>query len=205
MNATETTSTPYDFGLILPSGWIGLDLNPLTRRESIDRIAGRLGDDESKRRELADLMLKSAVEAHRKGARRAWAFSQELDGTPVVATLLASFWAPGDGKSPETAETIAGRLRRQSERAAQPVAVSTVDLPAGSAARIRRKTTVTPAEAGHKKIDLHALQFFVPVPKTTAVLVLAFSTPVTALADEFTELFDAIAGTVHWRDGAGRE
>lgn len=40
--------------------------------------------------------------------------------------------------------------------------------------------------------------FHIPIPATSNVLTLTFSTPVDPLADQMVELFDVVAETLHW-------
>jgi hypothetical protein len=43
------------------------------------------------------------------------------------------------------------------------------------------------------------LTYYVPIPTTTRWLLLNFSTPIDQLADQMVELFDTVAGTLHWK------
>jgi hypothetical protein len=64
--------------------------------------------------------------------------------------------------------------------------VTLTDLPAGPAIRVCMR-----AEA--VRLDLH-----VPVPDSSAYLILSFSTPLNVLAGAMIILFDSIASTLRW-------
>jgi hypothetical protein len=65
--------------------------------------------------------------------------------------------------------------------------VTLVDLPAGQAVRVRSE------DLPNTNLDIH-----VPVPGSSAYLLLSFSTPLAPLADALVGMFDAIAGTLRW-------
>ncbi len=80
-----------------------------------------------------------------------------------------------------TPELLAATLR------ADGAEITIAELPAGRAVRVRRfDPPVT-------SLDLH-----VPVPGSSAWLLLSFSTPLAPLADALVGMFDAVAGTLRW-------
>jgi hypothetical protein len=68
------------------------------------------------------------------------------------------------------------------------------------AARVRRRDPVTDTEGlSTGKLAVTRLQVYVPVPNTTEMLLLSFSTPIDPIADAMVALFDAIAGSLRWK------
>lgn len=195
------TDSVLDFKLALPPNWERLDVTPRTRRRRLQGLLDRrVGNDPAHRRfrdELEEALLDTFTEADRAGVRRAWLLAGDMGGRPVSATLLVSVGASPAGR-PGDLSAIEAALAGTSRLDEVVVEHGVVDLPAGRAVRIRRTVTLRPSFAPGREIPVGATQFFVPIPQTDSVLVLAFSTPVVVLADAFNELFDAIAGTLQW-------
>ncbi|MGH7747784.1 MAG: hypothetical protein ACREQ5_23945, partial [Candidatus Dormibacteria bacterium] len=82
--------------------------------------------------------------------------------------------------------------------------VQVVELPAGRAVRVSRmRSTDIPGTDG--SLLTSEVQYLLPVPASTAMAVLTFSTPTIALADRFAELFDLMAERFEfvWDGGPG--
>ncbi|RKN45550.1 hypothetical protein [Streptomyces hoynatensis] len=80
------------------------------------------------------------------------------------------------------------RVREQRERSS------------GPAVRCRRQGTAEDTRELGQAADRPStvLDFFVPVPRSGAWLVLTFSTPLPEIADAQVELFDALTHTPRW-------
>jgi hypothetical protein len=74
-----------------------------------------------------------------------------------------------------------------------------VELPAGPAVRLRRRTDSGLAGTGGETAQAAETQYFVPVPATDRMLVLTFATPNLGFRSEFEELFDRMAETLQWQ------
>lgn len=74
-----------------------------------------------------------------------------------------------------------------------------VELPAGPAIRLRRRTDSGVAGTTGQTVPAAETQYFVPIPATDRMLVLTFATPNLAYQDEFGDLFDRMAGTLQWQ------
>jgi hypothetical protein len=90
--------------------------------------------------------------------------------------------------------SAAGEGRRAGEE------VASVELAGAPAVRCRAADRpsaglVLGADPGVKTTTV---RYAVPVPGSSAVLLLAFSTPLEALAEEMTALFDAVASSLRW-------
>ncbi|MFG2678239.1 hypothetical protein [Streptomyces sp. NPDC048392] len=98
----------------------------------------------------------------------------------------------------DLARVLAEDADARGDRAA--VEIGVAELAAGTAVRIRRRTR-QPGENGpdgnHASVSV---EYHLPVPGTTAYLLLAFSTPLEPIADAMAGLFDAIAGSLTWTE-----
>jgi hypothetical protein len=190
--------------VMTPASWIDLDLDPATRAESIDRLlderaaAGGIDVDPAQRAELAGLLERTAADAQAKGGIFASVFSDVFEGRPVSATLIVSLVA-GEGGEPGEEVDRAGLAADLREVLADGAQSEVVQLPAGPAVRTRGHIEVPVGPAGSRTFTVESIQYFVPLPGATHLVLLSFSTPILALADAFAELFDAIAGTLSWR------
>ena len=195
---------PYDFRLALPATWIRLDLNPRSRKDNIDKLVReRLAAEPNAKkywRAVASLLDQVAVQAVDSGAVRAWLYTDRIGDKPLSATLLVSiapFNSHREGMAP--VDLISERLSRHGAAGGRSSSTSIVDLPTGLGVRFRRRLPVDIPGAG-KSVEAETVQYWVPVPGVDAVLVLSFSSPILPLAESFVELFDAIAGTLQWRE-----
>ena len=65
---------------------------------------------------------------------------------------------------------------------------------------MRRREPVTDADGlSTGELAVTRLQVYVPVPNRTEMLLLSFSTPMDPIADAMVTLFDAIAGSLRWK------
>jgi hypothetical protein len=74
-----------------------------------------------------------------------------------------------------------------------------VELPAGPAVRLRRRTDSGLAGTTGQTVPAAETQYFVPIPATDRLLVLTFATPNVGFHAEFDELFDRMAETLRWQ------
>jgi hypothetical protein len=179
-------SRPSDYRLILPAGWFRIDLEPGTRENSIAALVDRQfrGADNipNLKQEARDKLRAAADDAFRNGGIELYVSLQTAAGFPLSAALVVTLTPPHDhDQVVVTPECLAGTLTEGGRQAA------IVGLPAGQAVRVRSfDSPVT-------TLDVH-----VPVPGSSAYLVLSFSTPLAPLADALVAMFDAIAGTLRW-------
>jgi hypothetical protein len=93
--------------------------------------------------------------------------------------------------------------RSQPEEATEPAvtagATEIVELPAGPAVRLRRRTDSELAGTTGETAVAAETQYFVPIPATDRMLVLTFATPNVGFHAEFEELFDRMAETLQWQ------
>jgi hypothetical protein len=172
--------TPAGFNWAVPSNWFHLDLRPGRERAGIERVLDervrRFPELAAYRERLSRALLAQVREAARDGAREVAMVAEVVDGRAVSASLCI-FTAPA---ARATAAGLAEGLGAQAD---------VVDLAQQPAARVRATRRLG-------EVSAEVVQFFVPVPSSGEVVVLAFSSPVEGLA----EVFDVIAGSFyfHW-------
>jgi hypothetical protein len=182
-----------------PAAWMDLDLDPVTRAESIAALveAHAVGD----RDRLREMLEGAAANAVSEGAVFASLFFSTAGGQAVSASLMVSVAdaeAEGDpdidpDDAPAERLAIAQGLAEEFRKDGAKAEVRSLD--AGPAARVRSRIAVDDREPP-TMVDL--VQYFVPFPVADRLAVLTFSTPNIGLADAFAEVFDAIGGTLQW-------
>jgi hypothetical protein len=94
MTGTSTrTAPPRDFRLLLPAGWLGLDLEPANTEDGVEPLV---------------------AQAAAAGAFRAWFFSDVIEGRGLSASLTATV---------VTADVPSERVERRQRRVAAPAPV----------------------------------------------------------------------------------
>ena len=195
----RSSAAAQHFRIGAPANWFTVDLDPATYRRTIRTlIEERLGtgpEYEDARRELFDLIQRFTSDAIEQGAVQAFLLSDKIGERPMAASLMCTVTqTPG----PPILDDVAAGLRRSMERQARASDVTRVELPAGSAVRVRaRRTADLPGDPG-PGIQVETLQYFLVIPGREALLLLSFSTPDIAIGDAFVELFDVIAQSLSW-------
>ncbi|MFC9684809.1 hypothetical protein [Streptomyces sp. NPDC056948] len=210
----QPEGAPAGYTVRFPDSWWQLDLDPNTRDASIRRrIESQVKKAPQLSREQVDELIRStrriAREAHAQGALRASGMLRILNAGsgPLVlsATTAVLRISVPEGQSEDLADLVVAagmQLGTQAEGTGLPPGeVELVELPqVGAVGRITRiedvdhKGTPVPTAVRHTLI---------PVPNSRDYLVLASSTPNVDLADQFYEVFDAIAESFRFEDPAG--
>ncbi|MEW2524930.1 hypothetical protein [Streptomyces sp. NPDC047071] len=184
---------PAEYGILVPEGWFQIPLDsPKERDRAIVALVGRQfagGDGGPLLRErLVGELRKGAKGAGRVGGVELYLSLLTLGGVPLASSLLVSL-TPDGWPGCRTAGDLARRL-----------AAEVVELAgAGEAVRERRTEAPDPERLMGGTLSTTTVVYNVPVPASTAWLTLTFSTPMEALAPRMVELFDAVAGTLHWQ------
>ncbi|MGW0866151.1 hypothetical protein [Streptomyces sp. NPDC002611] len=205
---------PAGYTLRFPDSWWQLDLDPSTRDASIRRrIESQVKKAPRLSREQVEELIRStrrtAREAHARGALRASGMLRILKAGsgPLVlsATTVVLRISVPEGQSEDLADLVVAagvQLGDQAEGTGLPPGeVELVELPhVGAAGRITRIEDVDHQGTPVPTAVRHTL---IPVPNSRDYLVLASSTPNVDLADQFYEVFDAIAESFRFEDPAG--
>lgn len=185
---TGTTVTggamPRDFAVLLPPGWMRI---PIDGREGARAAAlaaqktAELSEPQRSqvREKLARLIRSVLRDARSCGGIDVMLSLAERDGVPLAASCLVSYLDQGQ-RVP--LEMLAAEL---SGNGGDVTIAQT-----GGAAAVRRRYQ----EEGMTKLD-----YFLPMPGRTGLLVMSFGTPMEPLADAFVLLFDAIAQSLRWQ------
>ena len=179
--------------LLVPGTWRPLDLDPATRVRSLSGLVDSTSPPDVRRRAQA-LLEATTHRAAQAGATAAYLFVSLRGNKLAAASLLVSVVAAGPGAAttnPGPAAVAAQLAQRYGGEASE--------LPAGPAARVRRRQHVEP-EGGLPGGDAEVVYWYVPHPTGRCLALLAFSTPNVELGDEFGEAFDALAGTLRWAE-----
>ncbi|MFB6786077.1 hypothetical protein ACFCWT_05275 [Streptomyces olivaceus] len=200
---------PADYRLLLPEGWFRILLDPDQRDKSVDALVERQfrGIDNAPhlKEELRGDLRRRAAKAYRSGGIELYLSLQAVGPFTIPASLLVTL-APLRHAEPLPPEDLARALAEDAddEDAGTPVPeVGVEELAAGTAVRVRRLAPQPGGAAPGAPDGDHAsvsVEYHLPVPGTTAYLLLTFSTPLEPIADAMAGLFDAIAGSLTWTE-----
>ncbi|MFI6369952.1 hypothetical protein [Streptomyces sp. NPDC050546] len=210
----QPEGAPAGYTLRFPDSWWHLDLDPSTRDASIRRrIESQVKKAPRLSREQVEELIRStrrtAREAHARGALRASGMLRILKAGsgPLVlsATTAVLRISVPEGQSEDLADLVVAagmQLGTQAEGTGLPPGeVELLELPqVGAAGRITRIEDVDHRGTPVPTAMRHTL---IPVPNSRDYLVLASSTPNVDLADQFYEVFDAIAESFRFEDPDG--
>ncbi|MEV2197920.1 hypothetical protein AB0I02_44135 [Streptomyces phaeochromogenes] len=200
--ASDFSSPPQDYNVIVPDGWFQLSLEPEERDRCIAALADlqfRGIDNAPHLREqfMRDVQRK-AKDAYDVGGIELYLSTLVVGLVPLASSLLTSMPDPDEWPKCSDAEELAEHLAvLDGGEPEGELGVVPLDA-AGMAVRRRRREAPDPAAQLGNTLPTTTLTYYVPIPATTRWLMLSFSTPVDPLADQMVELFDAVAGTLHW-------
>jgi hypothetical protein len=200
MDQTERVqiSMPTDYTFIVPDGWFRLTLDPPEVRDAgITALADLQfrGIDNAPhlKEQLMRQLQRKAKEAYRIGGIELYLSLLTVGPIPLASSLLVSIPPLEANPGSATAQEVASTL---SEGGTD---VRVTELPAaGSAVREYRKEEPSPDEQMGNTLPTTTVIYHVPIPGSTAWLMMTFSTPLDPLADRMVELFDVVAQTLSW-------
>ncbi|MEU6843525.1 hypothetical protein ABZ930_16785 [Streptomyces sp. NPDC046716] len=208
-------AAPAGYTLRFPDSWWQLDLDPNTRDASIRRrVESQLEKGPRLTREQVDGLIRStrriARDAYAKGALRAAGMLRILPAGsgPLVlsaTTVVLRISVPEDQAEDLADLVVAAGLQLGTDAEGTglpPGEVELVELPGvGPAGRITR---IEEVEHRGTRVPTAVRHTLVPVPNSQDYLVLACSTPNVDLAEQFHDVFDAIAESLRFEDPAAR-
>jgi hypothetical protein len=182
-------ATPGDwFAIRLPAGQVDAE-------QLADDLAASLQNPAISRDGLR-ILIRDLVEASAAlDVVCAYATVLDLPGGPLSATLVASVRSMGE----YTLDQVASEMSAEDGAVKAPV-VGMLDLPAGRTVRIERLREM-PGSADARRPVSFIVQYIAEGPGTGQAVLLTFSTPAVALADQLRQLFHQIACTLRF-DGA---
>ncbi|MFJ8198003.1 hypothetical protein [Streptomyces sp. NPDC096152] len=199
--ADHFTSPPRDYKVVVPDGWFQLSLDPDDRDRGIVALADVTfrGVDNAphlKQQFMRDLQRR-AKDAYRVGGTELYLSTMTVGPVPLASSLLISVPAPDEWPQTSDADELAEHLAGQDLGENGELGVVALEA-AGKAVRHRCREAADPDTQMGNTLPTTNLTYYVPIPATTRWLLLNFSTPVDPLADRMVELFDTVAGTLHW-------
>lgn len=190
---------PAGWSLLLPPGWWHIPLDE-RRRQSVkallDRRLASLPRDRvaTLRRELDGELTRLVERAVANDAVEMYLNVDLMRGLPVAASCLVTVVPVGLGTALPATEVASLMGDRPGDE------VGVLEVAGTLAARVRRREPVTDTDGlSTGELAVTRLQVYVPVPNTTEMLLLSFSTPMDPIADAMVTLFDAIAGSLRWK------
>lgn len=186
--------------LVLPATWRVLDLDPATRDRYAERVARQIVGSGDRwalyRRWAVKSYRQMAGEASEAGAFFAASYAEKVAGYVVAATLMVFV-----GMSPvEQPDELGPALDDVGKGEVLVDPARPVELRVGPAVRSRVRVAAGVPDSGGRTLPVDVTRFFVPVPASDRLMVMAFSTPILPVADALAELFDQVAMTVRWRE-----
>lgn len=185
--------------MLLPPGWWHVPLDE-RRGQSItallDHQLASLPRDRivALRRELDGEIIRLAERAAANGATDMYLNVDLMRGLPVAASCLVTVVPVGFGTTLPATELAALMGDQPGDE------VGVLEVAGAPAARVRRREPFTDGEGlSTGELAVTRLQVYVPVPNSAEMLLLSFSTPIDPIADAMVALFDAIAGSLRWR------
>jgi hypothetical protein len=126
------------------------------------------------------------------GASFGFVFSTVANGKLASASLIVALIDAAEGRdsaAPPPAQAVTEGLQFR-------LGGAVGELTVGPALRVRRRESVTDRMGNTSEVEV--VQWYVPHEGGQRLAVLTFSTPNVELAEQFGEVFDAIAGTMRW-------
>ncbi|MEW2400956.1 hypothetical protein [Streptomyces sp. NPDC046862] len=202
---------PSGYKLLFPTSWWHLDLDPSTRDASIRRkVEAEVKNGPQLSREQVDDLIRStrrtARDAHAQGALQASGMLRIINGGngPLVlsaTTVLLRVSVP-EGESEDLADMVVAagiQVGTEAEGTGLPPGeVELLDLPLVGA--VGRITRIEDVDIKGRRVPTAMRHTLIPVPNSRDYLVLASSTPNVNLAEQFYEVFDAIAESFRFDD-----
>ncbi|MFC8001901.1 hypothetical protein ACFUCH_02350 [Streptomyces olivaceus] len=190
---------PSDYSLTLPEGWFRIPLSPEELDASVDALVERqfegVDDAPHLKRQIRRDLVKRGRKSFRNGGIEFYV-SLEMGGPlPIPASLVVTLVPPGQ-------DALAPRDLAMSLAASGPLGqeVSIMERPTGDIVRTRVRTEPEPDDAMGNTLPVTSADYYLRVPRSPAILLLSFSTPLDPIAETMVELFDAIAGSLTWRE-----
>ncbi|MBT3163933.1 hypothetical protein HTV80_12525 [Streptomyces sp. Vc74B-19] len=193
----DAQDPPNDYNLIVPDGWFKLSLDPDERDRSIAALAqqqfrGMDNVPHLKDRVMRELQ-KTAKDAYQAGGIELYLSTLTIGSLPLSSSLLVSLPVPGAMPPGADVHTVVATMRQSGAD----VALVTLAA-AGRSIRELRTDVADPSVQLGSTLPTTTVKYYIPVPASDEWLILSFSTPLDPLAKQMTELFDAVAGTLHW-------
>lgn len=190
--------TALDYSLVVPSDWWRIDLTTpdgvaAQVRHLVQRLVGGADLQAGLRHEITQHLQAAAESAARRGGVDLYLAAGGPSGGLLAASLLVTV-TPQDVGAEHGARLLPTAVGDGAHEAA------VLQLDGRSAVRVVRRER--PDDLPLEDRPSLVVQYTVPLPG--AVVLLSFATPLLALAEPLTAVFDAVAETVRFRTGGPR-
>lgn len=203
MTATEGGGPPAGWTLLLPQTWSRIRLER-DREQQVSALVARsfaaMSRDQGAdlRRFLAKELLAKADQAFAEGGREFYLLTEVRRGLPLAATLVVTV-VPEPVPADVPAELLARVLSGGAGSEPAVLSVAGQEVPA-----VRRSEAKKFADVGDglgpSRLTFTGLDVYVPFPDRSQILLLTFRTPMEEIASSMTILFEAIAGSLRFRE-----
>ncbi|MDI3405752.1 hypothetical protein [Streptomyces cavernicola] len=207
-SAERPQGAPARYTLKYPSTWTLLDLDPSTRDVAIRRHIEEQAKGTDAKPEVVDRIVretrKSAREAYAQGALQVGSLLAFLpDVSTLMATGLVLRTRIPEGEPTDLGELmLAGGIhvnRTSAGRGSELNRVEIMELP--EVGSVGRMTSLEDFDYYGKALVRTAVhQVVIPVPSSRDLMVLAGTTPNISMAEQFFDVFDAIAATFRFHE-----
>lgn len=192
--------TPTGYRYTLAGNWMHVDLRPdrLTTsvRRIVERRVARFPELSPHRMKLIKLLRMQAHEARARGVERLAMFSEPVRDLPVTASfnLITAPGIPGAGSLTNEPDLVADSLAAHVPDGHDPAGreVSVERLIQQVAVRVRARTVLRDEPSG-REVHGDGVQYYVPRPGSTDLVVLSYHTPCLPAAEPLIAMFDLMA------------
>ena len=187
--------TAPDYGIVVPADWWRVDLTAGDRgaagvRGLVRRLAGGADEQALLRRELVEHLDAACRDAVGRGGVDLYLATGGPAGTLIAASLLVTVTGRQAGAG-DTVSAVAAAFADGGQ---------TTVVEVGGRRAVRRTRHDLPGDLPVDGRPSLVVQYAFVMPEV--VVMMSFSTPVLALAEPLTALFDAVAETFRWSEGA---
>lgn len=185
--------TTSQIGLMAPEDWFDIDIDPATSERSIRELCERQAEgtdvDPAVRAELEATLRFVSARCAELGAVAAMGFAEVIDEEPYFLTASLTI-AIVDTDAAVSVSDI------ERELGARGYELAAVALPAGPA-MVATGTSMESMPGVDEQIEVYSQRYYLPLGDDGGIAVLSFTTPTMPLVEEFAELFEVIAETLH--------
>ncbi|GAB3271600.1 hypothetical protein GCM10027456_59530 [Kineosporia babensis] len=191
------------WSLMVPTTWSRIRL-ARDRQEQVAALIGRAFATVSRdqgaglRREMERELLTLADQAHDRGAVEFYLLSDVMRGLPLAASCVVTV-LPESLPANVDPEILARVLVQGPEAEPRTVSIDGQDVPALKVSQVQYFPAEKPGEP-QPRATVSGLDVYAPFPDRSQILLLSFRTPVDVVADPMLFLFEAIAGSLRWRE-----
>ncbi len=203
MTATQADGSTTGWSLLVPQTWSRIRLErdrPQQVAALMTRAFATVSRDQAApvRRVVEQELLAKADQAFAEGGREFYLLTEVRRGLPLAATLVVTV-LPETLPADVPAQVLAQVLAEAPNAEPTVVTVAGQEVPAVRRSEARRFADVGDG-LGSSRVVLTGLDVYVPFPDRSRILLLTFRTPLEPIAAAMTTLFEAIAGSLRWRE-----